>query len=451
MTCLDNRDAIVEKSWRKDDDHHSRLSLFSDLVKTPSVKSGIPTYLVTTNGVLVHICRHSLYFVALVKTDVPPLSVTEFLSTLADVLLDYFGELNEFAIKDNFITLYELLDEMLDNGLPMTTDLDILRGLIKPPNMLHKIIDTFAGDYAGTSDRPMRMSAVPWRRPGVKYAVNEIFVDILEEIDCITSPGSATIVNGFVRGTVMVNSLLSGMPDMTMRLRGMHMISDVSLHPCVRYKRYDADGTISFIPPDGNFKLLNYIVRDHAYFSLPVEVQAIVKFNDNHTGSVSISVHPRVRAPIQETRYSPQTQTPLQRGGTLLTKMFDKAGVAVSSNPNTVLDDVIVKIPFSMEVTSISLNPSFGIVHFDHATKVCEWNIGGVPKDITPRLVGTVDLEPKLPIPLSPPSVLSQFTVRGVALTGLSVQKLEMGPSEQYRYYKGMKCLSKARRYETRV
>lgn len=445
---------IVEKTWRRNDGNRESITYWSELLKSTPIASDIPTFLPTSNGVLVHIHRLSLFFLALVETDTQPLAVTEFLSTLADVLLNYFGELNEHAIKDNFITVYELLDEMLDNGFPMTTELDILRGLIRPPNVFHKIIDTFTGDYSTNSRIPTsHSSVVPWRRSGVKYAVNEVFVDILEEIDCITAPGSSSLVKGLVRGTVMVNSLLSGMPDLTMRLRGTQAISDVSLHPCVRYKRYMDDGSLSFIPPDGNFKLMTYVVRDSSRFALPVEIQATIGFNDDHTGSISVSVHPRVSPPVLPTRVSTPMQTPLQRGGTLLTKMLDSAAglTANASNLNNVLENVSITIPFSPEVLSVSLNPSLGAVHFDARSGLCTWTVGGVPKAVVPRLIGNIELNPKALTPLSPPSVLAKFTVRGVAVTGMSVERLELGPSEQYRHYKGMKCLTKAGKYETRV
>jgi AP-1 complex subunit mu len=39
-----------------------------------------------------------------------------FLSKLIEVLTDYFKELEEESIRDNFVVIYELLDEMMDNG-----------------------------------------------------------------------------------------------------------------------------------------------------------------------------------------------------------------------------------------------------------------------------------------------------------------------------------------------
>ena len=41
--------------------------------------------------------------------------------------------------------IYELLDEMLDNGFPLATESNILKELIKPPNILRTIANTVTG------------------------------------------------------------------------------------------------------------------------------------------------------------------------------------------------------------------------------------------------------------------------------------------------------------------
>jgi AP-1 complex subunit mu len=50
-----------------------------------------------------------------------------FLYKLIQVLVNYFNRLEEESIKDNFIIIYELLDEMMDFGYPQATDAKILK------------------------------------------------------------------------------------------------------------------------------------------------------------------------------------------------------------------------------------------------------------------------------------------------------------------------------------
>lgn len=47
-----------------------------------------------------------------------------------DVFKDYFGELEEESIRDNFVIIYELLDETMDFGYPQTMESKILREYI---------------------------------------------------------------------------------------------------------------------------------------------------------------------------------------------------------------------------------------------------------------------------------------------------------------------------------
>lgn len=43
------------------------------------------------------------------------------------VFCEYFKELEEESIRDNFVIIYELLDELMDFGFPQTTDSKILQ------------------------------------------------------------------------------------------------------------------------------------------------------------------------------------------------------------------------------------------------------------------------------------------------------------------------------------
>ena len=46
------------------------------------------------------------------------------------VMQEYFKELEEESIRDNFVICYELLDELVDFGYPQTTDAKILQEYI---------------------------------------------------------------------------------------------------------------------------------------------------------------------------------------------------------------------------------------------------------------------------------------------------------------------------------
>lgn len=61
-----------------------------------------------------------------------------------------------------------------------------------------------------------------------------------------------------VCGEVQVNSHLSGLPDLTLSFANPSILNDVRFHPCVRLRAWESNQILSFVPPDGQFKLMSY-------------------------------------------------------------------------------------------------------------------------------------------------------------------------------------------------
>lgn len=57
----------------------------------------------------------------------PATSLWVLVSSHPQVFSEYFKELEEESIRDNFVIVYELLDELMDFGFPQTTDSKILQ------------------------------------------------------------------------------------------------------------------------------------------------------------------------------------------------------------------------------------------------------------------------------------------------------------------------------------
>ena len=64
------------------------------------------------------------------KQNVNAAMVFEFLLKMCDVMQAYFGKISEENVKNNFVLIYELLDELLDFGYPQNTDTGILKTFI---------------------------------------------------------------------------------------------------------------------------------------------------------------------------------------------------------------------------------------------------------------------------------------------------------------------------------
>ena len=127
-----------------------------------------------------------MYILALMTGELPVLLVLEFLHRVFDVLKGYFGSITRKSLTENFSLAFQLLEEMLDNGYPMITEPNALNSLLAPPSMMQSLAKTFTGKSSVSETLgDGAMSVIPWRRQGVAYTANDIFFDIVEEIDCI--------------------------------------------------------------------------------------------------------------------------------------------------------------------------------------------------------------------------------------------------------------------------
>lgn len=209
---------------------------------------------------------------------------------LLQVFTDYFKELEEESIKDNFVVIYELFDEMMDFGYPQTTDSKILRQYITQES--HRLdLSTFIINTLNPKEQlppDALTNAVSWRSEGIKYRKNEVFLDVIESVNLLAGSNGA-VLRSEISGVIRMKVNLSGMPELRLGLNDKILfentgrckkcicaylnsfilantmkksveMEDVKFHQCVRLHRFESDRTISFIPPDGEFELLSYRV-----------------------------------------------------------------------------------------------------------------------------------------------------------------------------------------------
>ncbi|XP_069783306.1 AP-1 complex subunit mu-2-like isoform X1 [Narcine bancroftii] len=209
----------------------------------------------------------NLYLVAMTKKNANASLVYAFLYKIIQVFTEYFKELEEESIRDNFVIIYELLDELMDFGFPQTTDSKILQEYITQQSQKLEVI----------APRPPATvtNAVSWRSEGIKYKKNEVFIDVIEAVNVLVS-ANGNVLQSEIVGNVKLRVFLSGMPELRLGLndkvlfeltgRGKNKsveLEDVKFHQCVRLSRFENDRTISFIPPDGDFELMSYRLNIH--------------------------------------------------------------------------------------------------------------------------------------------------------------------------------------------
>ncbi|XP_063244156.1 AP-3 complex subunit mu-1 isoform X1 [Bacillus rossius redtenbacheri] len=405
-------DVFMEKHW-KSVVSRSVCDYFFDQQRKVGSPEDMPPVIATPHHYLISIHRCSMFFVAVCMTEVPPLFVIEFLHRVVDTFEDYFSECTESIIKEHYVVVYELLDEMLDNGFPLATESNILKELIKPPNILRTIANTVTGKSNVSAILPSgQLSNVPWRRTGVKYTNNEAYFDVVEEVDAIIDKAGSTVF-AEIQGYIDCCIKLSGMPDLTLSFMNPRLFDDVSFHPCVRFKRWESERILSFIPPDGNFRLMSYHIGSQNIVAIPVYIRHNISFREAGGGRLDITVGPK--------------QT---------------IGRTVES--------VVIEIPMPKSVLNCSLVPNQGKYSFDPVSKVLMWDVGRIDTAKLPNLRGTINLQSGAAAVESNPAINVQFTINQLAVSGLKVNRLDMY-GEKYKPFKGVKYITKAGRFQIRM
>lgn len=124
--------------------------------------------------------RHNdLILFAVSNTNSNALMVFSFLQVFIDTLRCYFKNVCEESVRDNFVVIYELLDEMVDFGYPQTTEFKLLKDFIKTESFEINMFSSGSSDKKSTDAARQTSAAVSWRVEGIKHKKNEFFLDVV--------------------------------------------------------------------------------------------------------------------------------------------------------------------------------------------------------------------------------------------------------------------------------
>ena len=107
----------------------SRQEVTSFCNRVVATKAAKETPIVCLDGVsYIHTTQNDITLIATTKSNVNAALLMQFLFSLVQLCKAYFGgEFNEEHIRKNFALIYELLDEVMDFGLPQILDADLLK------------------------------------------------------------------------------------------------------------------------------------------------------------------------------------------------------------------------------------------------------------------------------------------------------------------------------------
>lgn len=252
---------------------------------------------------------------------------SQLLSTIAKVFKDYCGTLSEEAIRKNFILLYELLDEMIDYGYPQVTQTENLKAFIyNEPIVVEPVVNT------SSMVNPKTASATAVHKPVISSVnengrktsktneKNEIFVDILERLNILFS-NNGYILNSTIDGCIQMKSYLAGNPELRLALNedlvvgknsgtyGSVVVDDINFNNVVNVSEFDSARTLSFVPPDGEFIVLNY--RMTGEFRTPFRIFPSIE--EVESNKLEISVLIRAEMPHNHFGSNVSVEMPLPR------------------------------------------------------------------------------------------------------------------------------------------
>jgi AP-2 complex subunit mu-1 len=235
--------------------------------------------------------------------------VLEYLYQKIRILQGYLDkDFDESRIRNEMTLLYELFDETLDFGYPQNTSIDVLKMYINLGSVRANM------DVSEPSQLTSQITgAIDWRREGIRYKRNEVYIDVLESVNLLLSSTGA-VLRQEVSGSVMMSTKLTGMPECKFGLndklvvdrdrdkaggkqganaKGVN-IDDCTFHRCVSLGRFDADRTITFIPPDGEFELMRYRVTNN--INLPFRILAAIQ----EDGQTRVTINVKCTANFSE-------------------------------------------------------------------------------------------------------------------------------------------------------
>jgi AP-1 complex subunit mu len=386
------------------------------------------------NGYTIIWVRHNnIFAVCASRVNCNPALCINMLRRCMDVFQSYFDNVTEESVRDNFVIIYELLDEMIDFGYPQYTEAKILKEYVTQEGF--KLPLPMFEEQLQVKNLPSAVTGVngacSWRPPGIKHRKNEVFLDVIETVNLLVSAEGETLQSDIV-GCLKMKVQLSGMPDVKLGLNDRLLLSsvgsgssgkakktvdleDIKFHQCVKLNRFESDRTITFVPPDGSFDLMTYRLNQKVRPLIHVEVTT-------------------------------------QRHGTSRVEMLVKARSTYkkSSTANSV--EIFVPVPCDADTPSAKAN--FGTVKYQPEQECLVWSMKQFPgsKEYMCKCTYTLpSVRASDPTALSKKPVSVKFEVPYFTVSGFQVRYLKVTEKSGYEAFPWVRYVTQSGDYQVRT
>lgn len=186
---------------------------------------------------------------------------------------------------------------------------------------------------------------------------NEIFVDVFERIS-VTFNSSGYVLNQGIDGTIQMKSYLAGNPELRIALNenlvigrratqgfGVVELDDCNFHQSVNRNDFETNKTLTLVPPDGEFVLMNYRIASD--FKPPFRIFPFFELTSPFKCELVI----KVRADIPEGAYGSQVlvQIPMPKSASSVTLTVNSGQVAEFEEKDRTVRWRIKKFPGGTE------------------------------------------------------------------------------------------------------
>jgi AP-2 complex subunit mu-1 len=377
----------------------------------------------------VHIAMNDLSIIAGTKENSNACLVVKFLYKFADLLKQYNNgsPVDEAAVRRQFVLIYELIDEVIDFGFPQIMEHEILKKYVTQGGLRPEDLND---EESLKQITVAATGATPWRPDGVKYKKNEVYIDVIENVNVLVSK-KGTLLKADVQGSVVVKCQLSGMPECKFGMNDKLVMSksgpsesgvdkgialdDVRFHQCVRLSKFEQERAITFIPPDGQFELMSYRITDNV--ACPFKILPVIV----ERGRTKIDVTVKIKS------------------------VFEK---------NISANNVVIKIPCPKSTASAAIGQiSGGKAKYEAGTDALVWRIRRFPGETEYVLQAEVDLVPTMQVKgwTSKPPISVDFQVPMFTASGLRVRFLRIQEKSNYKPVKWIRYITKAGSYQHRL
>ena len=428
-------EVLIYRTYKYDVSRQETMEFCRKIISTKESKEMPIRYM---NGVsYIFTQEGEIVLLATTKCNINAGLMFEFLYAFIKICKNYFGEFSEDKIRDNFVLIYELLDECMDYGYPQITDSGLLKKFI-----------FMAGQKAEqltkmqlTSTLTQLTGSVSWRQPGIFYPENEVYIDIIENMNLLISK-TGEVIKSEIMGKVSVKALLSGWPECKFGMNDKLQLSqnnvkkatgnnnpqsskgisieDIRFHQCVKLSDYNKDRTITFIPPDGVFELMTYRVNENVIIPFKIFCNIIETPTPNNP---AIPRHIDLDLNIKT--------------------LFDKELFA---------QEVIIKISIPKNAANIKTHTNTGKAKHEVDKSSIFWRVK--------KLFGEKDYKLKCEIPLIPISdpqpwtrapISMEFNIPMFTASGLRVRYFHIVEKSNYKPLKWIRYVTKAGDFQYRI